>query len=272
MENNNEISENGKNPVKIIAYQIAEQINTKKVKDEYKAEIHSTSSVELYYFNKDKNNSAIYVLSFGVVVFANYQEIEISRFIHFLKKYCVNCLQEPYLEDVLVHTGKELRFSYNDVFVPEITPDVIRIVMLNVAQSVSLDYYTASSQKLLEDTEEFTNQLEKYGQLKMSRRNLLKFIGKTLNIKNRIIDNLYIFDGPDLVWENEYLDKVNEGMSKTFDINTRFRETEYTLKIVEGNLAIFTELVQQKTNNMLELIIIFLILVEVIDLAANYIY
>ena len=258
--------------VKILAYQISEQINLKKLKADYKAPIYSSSSVDLYYYKAEKNNSALYILSYGVVVFANYEDIEISHFLNFLKEYCVNPLKEPYIEDVLVHEGKKLSFSYNDVYLPEIKPDVIRIVMLNVAQSALLDFYTESSQILLTEAGQLTNQLEKYGQLKISRKNLLKFIGKTLNIKNRIIDNLYIFDVPDVVWENEYLDKVNDGMSKTFDIKTRFHETEYTLKIVESNLTIFTEIVQQKTSNIQELIIIFLILFEVVNVIIGHLH
>ncbi len=258
--------------VKIIAYQIAEHINLKKVKADYKAEVLSNSSVELFYYDNKKHDSAIYILSYGVVVFANYEEIEISRFITFLKTYSSNHLESHYTEDMIVHEGEELRFSYNDVILPEIKPDVIRIVMLYVAQSVSLDFYTDSSHKLLIESGQFTNQLETFGKLKISRRNLLKFIGKTLNIKNRIIDNLYIFDMPEIVWENEYLSKVNEGLAKTFDIKTRFHETEYTLKIVESNLSIFTDLLHQKTGNIQELIIIFLILFEVINVIIGYLH
>jgi uncharacterized Rmd1/YagE family protein len=256
--------------IKIIAYQIAEQINLKKIKADYKADIFSSSSVELFYYNSEKNNSALYILSYGVVVFANYEEIEISRFINFLKTYSLNQLEKHYTEDMIVHEGKELSFSYNGVILPEIKPDAIRIVMLYVAQSVSLDFYIDSSQALLNASGQFTNQLETFGKLKISKRNLLKFIGKTLNIKNRIIDNLYIYDMPEIVWENEYLDKVNEGLSKTFDIKTRFHETEYTLKIVESNLSIFTDLLHQKTSNTQEIIIIGLILFEVVNVIISY--
>lgn len=255
--------------IKIIAYQVAQQINLKKFKDAYKAELFSSSSVDLYYHQKD-TGKAIYILSYGVVVFANYEEPEISRLIGFLGAYSVNILEKQYKEDIIIHPGSELHFSYNAVHLPDPTPEVIRIVMLNVAQSAFLDFYTDLSQNLLEETAIFTNELENFGRLKISRKNLLKFIGKALNIKNRIVDNLYIFDVPDIVWEDEYIDKVNSGMVKTFDINTRFREVEYTLKIVESNLAVFTQLVQAKTSNMLEVIIILLILFEVIHVFINY--
>lgn len=255
--------------IKIIAYQVAQQLNIKRVKEAYKSELFSSTSVDLFYFQKD-SGKAIYVLSYGVVVFANHEEIEISRFIEFLKLYAMNPLETHYKEDIIIHQDKELSFSYNDVHLPDPKPEVIRIVMLNVAQSAFLDYYTDVSQKLLEETAIFTNELENFGKLKISRKNLLKFIGKALNIKNRIVDNLYIFDMPDIVWEDEYMDKVNSGMVKTFDLNTRFREVEYTLKIVESNLSIFTQLVQEKTSNTLEMIIIFLILFEIINAFVSY--
>lgn len=255
--------------IKIIAYQIAEQIDIKKFKGAYKGELFSSSAVDLFYFHP-KTSKAIYILSYGVVAFANYRSIEISRFIDYIKDYSMNFLENQYKEDIVMHTNSALSFSYNDVILPDVNAEAIRIVMLNVAQSACLDYYTSLSQKLLDEMTKFSNELENFGRLKISRKNLLKFIGKTLNIKNRIVDNLFIFDVP-ATWENEYLDKVNSGMEKTFDINIRFREIEYTLKIVEGNLSIFTELVQHKTSNTFELIIIFLILFEVLNVIVSYV-
>jgi required for meiotic nuclear division protein 1 len=254
--------------ISVVAYQVAEQINIKRLKASYKAEVHSSSSVDLFYYHKDGN--AIYVLSYGVVVFSNMEPIAISKFLDYVKDFSVNTLENQYKEDIIIHPNKELSFSYNDVSLPEASPEAVRIVMLNVAQSAFLDFYADLSQDLLDQTFVFTNELEKYGKLKISRKSLLKFIGKAMNVKNRIIDNLYIFDVPDVVWESEYFDKVNNGMVKTFDINTRFREIEYTLKIVESNLAIFTELVQQKTSNMLESIIIILILVELVNVLVSH--
>jgi uncharacterized Rmd1/YagE family protein len=254
--------------IRVVAYQVAEQINVKKLKAAYQSEVYSSSSVELFYYNKD--GSAIYVLSYGAVVFSNTDPVSTSKFMDYLKGFCVNALENPYKEDIIIHEGEELSFSFNDVVLPDASPEAVRIVMLNVAQSAFLDFNTDLSQGLLDESSVFTKELERNGRLKLSRKNLLRFIGKALNVKNRIIDNLYIFDVPDMAWESEYFDRVNNGMVKTFDINTRFREVEYTLKIVESNLVIFTELVQQKTSNMLETIIIFLIAVELLNVLVGH--
>ena len=93
----------------------------------------------------------------------------------------------------------------------------------------------------------------------------MKVIGKTLNTQNRIVDNLYFLDAPDTVWENEYLSQINSGLSKIFKTKTRFREVEYTLRIIDNNLRSFAQLVQHRDSNKMEVIIIFLILFEVLN-------
>jgi len=45
---------------------------------------------------------------------------------------------------------------------------------------------------------------------------MMKFIGKSLNTKNKIVDNLYIFDSPDIAWDNKTLNgfiKHSPGLS-----------------------------------------------------------
>jgi uncharacterized Rmd1/YagE family protein len=68
------------------------------------------------------------------------------------------------------------------------------------------------------------------------------------------------------VWDDEYLDKLNQGLMKHFDLRVRFSEIEYTLKIIENNITVFREIINQRESNLLEYIIILLILVEVFDL------
>jgi required for meiotic nuclear division protein 1 len=251
--------------MKVVAFQVAERLNIKHLKDVLKYNLISDSSTELFYRDKDKD-SYLYILSYGVVVFANFDETDITKFIAFIgtNGYCDKKLDSHFKEDITIFKDKKTLFTYDEAYIPKIVPNAVRIIMLNVAQSVLLDYYQSLTESLLSETSSLTNELEKFGKLQISEKSLVKFIGKTLNIKNRIFDNLYIFDVPDLVWENEYLDKVNEGMSRTFDINTRFKEIEYALRIIENNLDIFTELARNRTSTRMELTIIGLIAFEII--------
>lgn len=258
--------------INIQAYQISEQINIKQIKQNYKQDYYFSSSIELFYFN-NSDNSAIYIFNYGTVVFANYDEIETSKFLSFIEPYLKNKIKEEYKEEILVKNDKKTIFNCDSINISKkISPDIIRTIMLNISQSVLLDFYSFLTQELSSSTSVLINDLEKHGKLKVKEKELMKFIGKTLNIKKCIIDNLYIFESPDIVWDSSYLDLINNETSKLFDITNRFKEIEYTLKTIETSLNVFIELLQNKTSHKLEWIIIILIGFEILYAIGSYFF
>jgi uncharacterized Rmd1/YagE family protein len=255
--------------LRVETFLIAEQINVKKFRSEFTGTPHSASAFEAFY--AQENNRFLYVLNYGVVGFVGYSDVEKSDFIKFLKNYGDKPVEGEYKEDLLVeyNPNARLTFSYNSVSVPEWNANVVKIIILNIAQSVAMDFYEKLGNEALDSTRKYTDELEKYGKIRISKKNLMKYIGKTLNMKNNIFDNLYVFNSPDTVWENEFLSKLDHGLRDTFDINMRFRELDYELKIVQDNLTLFTDQLQHRESNRLEWIIILLILLEVIDMIVS---
>ena len=84
-------------------------------------------------------------------------------------------------------------------------------------------------------------------------------------LKNRIAENLYIFDSPPETWENEQLDKLHNELKKSFDLQDRSRDVSEGLQIVKDNLELFKDILQYRTSLLLEWIVIILIAVEVIN-------
>jgi required for meiotic nuclear division protein 1 len=256
--------------LKVEAYQIAEQINIKKFKANFKQTPIQSSSTELYY--SESKTKFLSVFGYGVVALAGYNATEKSELINFLNQYCEDLLTREIKEDFTVIENKDQPFklNYNSIEIPTVNHQVVQIVMLNIAQSVSLDFYENLAEDILTQTSSLTKELESKGNLSVSKKNLLKFIGKTLNVKNSIIDNLYIFDAPDIVWENEYLGKIDDALKKALDLKMRYREIDYKLKIVQENLTLFTDLLQNNQSHRMELVIIVLILIEVVHLIVGY--
>jgi uncharacterized Rmd1/YagE family protein len=95
---------------------------------------------------------------------------------------------------------------------------------------------------------------------------LTRYIGKTLLLKNRITENLYIFDAPPETWDDENLNKINNELKRTFDLQERFRNIQEGLNIVRDNLELFRAMLQYRNSNMLEWVVLILILVEVLDI------
>jgi required for meiotic nuclear division protein 1 len=252
--------------MKIEAFQIAEVINLKKFRNSYTNQPLIYNSSELFY--KDNADKYTYILSYGIVIFAGQTDIEKSTFLTFISDYTEDKVEGKFDDHFVLKTDPNVSvlLNYDSITISEITDDTIRIVMLNIGQSVALDYYEKLTFDIFYDSQKITNDLEKTGNFKYSKKELLKFIGKTINIKNSIIDNLYIFDSPEEVWENEFLERIDKGLKKTFDLKMRYQDIDYKLKIVQDNLKLFTDLLQNRESTRLEWVIIILILIEVFDL------
>ncbi|MEI7595636.1 MAG: RMD1 family protein [Bacteroidota bacterium] len=250
---------------KVFAYQISDSIDIKRFRKEYIGkEIYSDSSELMY---SSEPNKYLYIMVYGVVVFINYDEIEKSEFINYIKLFCKNILSEKLSEEFIVKTnGVKDTFGYNEITVSRFDHLVAQIVMINVAQSVALDYFSNQTELLLEETKHITLQLEKSGNFNTSSKKIKQFIGKSLNLKNRITEYLYILDSPEETWEDEFLNKIDNGLKKVFDIKIRYRSISEDIQTIKDNLDIFKDLIQHSKSNMLEWIIIVLIMVEVLNM------
>jgi required for meiotic nuclear division protein 1 len=253
-------------PIKICAFQIADSIHLKDLKADFTGKLIGGSATELFYHLE--NQAYMYVFNYGVVAFANMPDLEMSKTISYLHQYSSkvndNKMDEQY--SITLLEDENLHFGFDSMFVPEINEEVIKIGLLNIAQSVALDFYAKETDDLLEKVKKFTNDLEQNGKLTISKKNMLRFIGRSLNTKNRILENLYIFDSPDVVWDNGYLDKIYTGLSKVFELRNRYKEIESTLRNIEANLNIFMQINQHGEAKMLEWIIIWLIVIEVLHM------
>jgi uncharacterized Rmd1/YagE family protein len=252
--------------MKIHAFYLAEGIRLKELKTTFAGALVHGNPFELFY--RVDENHYFYAFDYGAVVFAGMDDMDTSKYIAFLKPYLVRPLQEMLREnfEITEAPGSSLVFGFNSLTCSKFTEDVARIAMMNVAHSVSMDFYARRGEELLAEINIFTNQMEHEGAIKISRSNMIRFIGRMLNSKNRIIENLFIFDSPELAWDDEYLDKIHHGLARTFDIQSRFKEVEYTFKVIDDNLSVFRELYLHRESSKLEWIIIILICIEVVDM------
>lgn len=255
--------------VKLSAFLVANQFDLKGIKAFLPIKPIADSSFELFYEFPDGKYQ--YYFNFGVLALSGYTEDEIKIAIEaiypFQKDPSKNWLRDDH--DIIAIPNSDIIFGFDELTVGKIDTKVIRISLFNLAQSVALDHYHHATEALLTEVKGFTDQLEANGKIKLSRKNMLRFLGRALNTHIDIAENIYIFDGPELLWYDDYLDKLHQGLMKHFDLRVRFNEVEYTLKIISENLTAFREILQHRESSILEYIIVILILVEVINLVAT---
>jgi required for meiotic nuclear division protein 1 len=258
--------------VKLHAFLVASQLDIKGIKSFLDVKPLADSSSEIYYrFSEGKYQ---YYFNYGVIVFSGYTEDEMKWAIKaiqlFQRNPVANWLRDTH--DIRVEPAEELQFEFNEVVVNTMSDKVMRIAMFNLAQSVAIDHYHTVADTLLAEVKSFAQELETTGKLSMGRTSMRKFVGRALNTQNDIAENIYIFDAPEQVWDDQFLDKLHQGLIRHFDLRVRFSELEYTMRIIEDNLTVFRELAHQRESSLLEWIIILLIFVEVLDMILSRLF
>lgn len=249
---------------KVVSYQAADFIDVKNLRPIISGNLLYKDASEVFY--EMTAGQYLYIFRYGVVSFFDYGPDEITSFFGVLQPYCRNFLTPDFNDELIVETdAPENRISHNKIEIKDFNAEVLRMIMLNVSQSVTLDYYSDQTEKLLEETNSYTQLLARRGRLIIAGRQLKKFIGKTLLLKNRIAENLYIFDSPPETWENEQLDRLHTELKKSFDLQDRFRDVSEGLQIVKDNLELFKDILQYRTSTLLEWVVIILIAIEVIN-------
>jgi uncharacterized Rmd1/YagE family protein len=257
--------------MKVLSYQVADSIDIKGFKNSFKAHVDYFNADEIFY--RIESDKFIYVFKYGVISFLNYNELQVSEFIQFITPYCKNRSDQRLSEEFEIETGAPgIKVGYNKIEIVSPNVDIYRLIMLNVSQSVALDHYAEVADKLVDETSLQTQYLEKKGKLNISGKRLKKYIGRTLNLKSNISENLYIFDSPPETWEDEDLNKIDQGLKRTFDLQVRFRHIQDSLQIVKENLELFKDMLQYRGSYVLEVIIVMLILFEVVNAVLERVY
>ncbi|GAA0730264.1 hypothetical protein GCM10009430_41350 [Aquimarina litoralis] len=250
---------------KAYAVQIAETISIRNCKKNFEAKLLFSDSDELFY--ELYSMQYIYVFKYGVICFYNLSDEDIKKNYLEILDYSKNSISEEISEsmDIIVDSNVNM-VSFGNVSLQQFDVESIRLIMLNVAQSVALDKYANISEKILEDTRVHTSYLEENGRLDISGKKLKRYIGRVLNIKNKISENLYIFDSHDVSWEDETLNKLDQDLKRVFDVKDRYRSIHDQIEIIKENLELFKDIMFHRQSSTLEWIIIILIMVEVVDL------
>ncbi|WP_421895270.1 RMD1 family protein [Marinoscillum sp.] len=255
------------------AYHIADRIDVANHRLLHPEHLITKSTLELYY--QIDLTRYVYIVSYGAVVFTGMTPDEIREYLKSLETSAVRPKSHVTADDLEVLLGEtegEITLSFETLTLGTFNHSVNKMIMMHLAQSVALDHFNGLSQSILGEIKAYTQDMQVYGKVKLGQKKAMSFIGKTLNTKNTIAENLYILDSPDVAWDNEYLDRLHDTLVRHFELVPRYREIDNTLKIVEDNLTVYMSYNHHRESSRLEWIIIILIVIEVIDTFATKLF
>lgn len=246
--------------LELVGYHLGERLDLQDWIERIGHEPLKSDSTFAFFQLKD---SYIYVKHYGVVVFVNCTE-DIKGLVVPMAKTDTRFYREKYT--INVNPDEKIHVNMDEIRIPEVSDDLIHIISLNIAQSLALNHYQNEVDKFLTKTHEIVDRLEKSGRVNKTRRELAKFIGEIMNLRNRMADNLYIFEAPPFAWKEKQLTEVDELLNNELDIENRYKSIQHSLNVVNENYSFFIELLQHKHSSLLEWIIIILILFEVVHI------
>lgn len=258
--------------IQIFGHHLGGRLDIKKVKNSLSFSAIYSDPTETMYEVGDEEYFRIF--DYGSIVFFNVDHMNQTRIITSIREILDLETGELMTEsfDVEVNPEKPYAVMFDRIILKELTTDIINIIMLNIAQSVALDYYVEQSNILLDQTHQIGLDLEERGKFLIKGKNLLRYLGRILNLKNKIAQNLYVFDSPDITWDNQFLNTLNNDISRELDIKIRYRSLQENLNTGRENLEIFQNISQHDHSIFLEWIIIVLIAVEIINMFAERIF
>lgn len=212
------------------------------------------------------NSSFIVVYDFGAVVFFGCDKDAREAFMATLLSSLPPEPHPPLLDDYLVEIreGAEPTVSFDRAVLPALDTHVVELLSLILAQSVAMDYYEEDVAAAYKRVELFANALAARGKIKQSEREVHRFVGSILVVRNQIAMTLSLLDAPSATWEREMYDKLYRSLRVAFEIGDRYQTIEHKIQLIQQNVEIVVDLVQYKRAKLLELIVIALIAFEVL--------
>jgi len=248
----------------VVAYHLGKRIKLKSIRNKFSFEIVKREHSFLLFQIEEK--SFFYLKDYGSIVFVNTSKELIKKIIEQILDEVISIDDFPNENYQLKESvGKSILVDFNTITVPNFTLDTAHIVMLNLGQSVALDNYFDMSIALLENTRVYANELESRGYINLTRKKVKKFIGKTMNLKNSIAENLFIFETSNLAWKDSNLAMLDNQMREELEIVNRHHGLQHNLSVISENLDFFKDILQHRHSSLLEWIIIILILFEIIQ-------
>ncbi len=252
--------------MKLYSYYLSDVIgikNSLSIKDiESKLNIKFSKSIEgsLFFEQEEK---IIFVTKFNVITFVGYEKEYAETF---LLKFCgISNLVLIEQEDYQIILNKELaedwKIEGNEIILKRYSSLYIQIIAFVVSQSVGLEKYEIKMEDFLKDSSKI---MQNYNHSIFNRKKLTIFLKELSLMRHDMWNNLLLLDKPNIVWENEDIEKLYNKLDTSFEIKSRYDIIEYKLRHLKDDIQSLMDFISHKHSEFLEWIIIWLITFEII--------
>ncbi len=219
-------------------------------------------TIEKTYHAKLEQQS-IFFTQFNVIGFINFSEKEIGHYLHLLglPNNFQNLVYESYPVNIDGALETHYQINNNNITLKEFENTSLTIIAHVVSQSVALEVFEFEIEKLFKKIH--TLLIEKPYSI-WNRNKLSTLSQEVVLFRHNIVMDLYLLDKPNVLWENEGVEKLYNSLEIALELKERFDVLEYKLNSLKDDIETISGVLNHKHSSFLEWIIIILIVIEVI--------
>jgi uncharacterized Rmd1/YagE family protein len=202
---------------------------------------------------------------YGAVVLFGLEPVEEAAFIGRITPFVGEPYDQPQTEDldVVLDQKREGTFENNALTLRQFSVAYLQAVADVLAKSVVLAHYEAGVAAAFDLIEPLVVDLNK-GRGTRRSSDLLRYIGSTLLIQQRMVGRVEVADKPDLLWDQPDLERLYARLHNEYELRERHLALERKLSLIAQTAETLLELLQNKRSHRVEWYIVILIVLEIL--------
>jgi required for meiotic nuclear division protein 1 len=202
---------------------------------------------------------------YGVAVLFNVTDAEQKNYLKTLKDRVDKPYRRHESEDTHVMVSSLTEgVSAEGVNLSALTLPRLQVLATALARSVSLAYYEAAMAAAFDVVEPLARKLDQPRASSGALKELLRHIGNTLLVQQKIIGRVEIEDKPDILWDQPELERLYARLEDEYELHERLATLERKLELIARTAEITLDLVQSRRMLRVEWYIVGLIVFEVL--------
>ncbi len=207
------------------------------------------------------------IFRFGVVVMFGLSAEEERTIIEGLEESVHNRFEKPECEaaEIFINPDASERLDAEGrITLREASVGRLQVVAHVLAKSCVLSYYEQSVADVFDRIEQLAERLCR-GQSPLGGKNeILGEIGNALLIQTRTVGRVEVTEKPEIVWEEQELDRLYERIANEYELRDRDLALARKLDLVSRTAETYLDLVNNRQTLRVEWYIVVLIVVEII--------
>ncbi len=206
------------------------------------------------------------LLRYGVVVLFNLNAAEEAAYLESLQPLIKEPSTENVFEELLLafHPTAKERLEQNTLWLKDCSAERLQIVAEALAKSVVLDYYEQKVLGLFDQIKPFTTAIQNPKQRPPKEKELLRYIGGTLLIQQKMLGIVEVGDKPDPIWDYPDLNRLYLRLEDEYELRERLLILEQKLSLISRSVETALGILQQDSSHRVEWYIVILIVVEIL--------